>query len=92
MGVTIRGEAATVRWAYHVAATLGTWTLTDGVLVAQIVKLDPLRVSQSPLTVEFGTVRRPLEGLQIAGATLTARLGPSETPHGLVSSLPDRHA
>ena len=28
MGLALRGEAAEVRWSYHVAAHLGAWTLT----------------------------------------------------------------
>jgi hypothetical protein len=76
VSITIRGATAEIRWGYHVAATLGSWTLTDHVVEASIVTLDTFRVSQSPLTWVVGSIRRPLEGLQIAGGTLTARLGP----------------
>jgi hypothetical protein len=75
---TIRGEAAVIRWGYRQAVALGSWTLDDGVLTAQIVSVDTFRVSQSPLTLVIGSVTKPITGLQIAGGTLTARLGPQE--------------
>lgn len=85
---TVGGRQAELRWSYHVAASLGPWTLTmdrsgGGALTAQVVSADTFRVEQRPLT--FRTVRQnaapwewPVTSLHIAGATLTAALGPQE--------------
>jgi hypothetical protein len=79
MAFTIRGAAAQVFWGYKCAATLGSWTVEDRALSATVTHVDTFRVSQSPLTFVVGSlVRRPIEGLQIAGGTLTARLGPQK--------------
>lgn len=78
MALTVRGVAAKILWGYQQAATLGSWTVEDRALSATVTHVDTFRVSQSPLTFVVGAMRRPLEGLQIAGGTLTARLGPQE--------------
>jgi hypothetical protein len=78
MAYTIRGAAAEIRWGYQRAATLGSWTIDDQTLVATVTTVDAFRVAQSPLTVVIGSLVRPIHGLQIAGGTLTARLGPEE--------------
>lgn len=83
MAYTIRGKAAELRWGYQLAATLGSWTLKDGTLTATVLSSDTFRVSQSPLTFVVGSIRRPIEGLQIAGWTLTASIGPQEVSHAL---------
>lgn len=78
MALTIRGVTARILWGYHHAATLGSWTVDAHALTATVTDVDTFRVSQSPLTFVVGVMRRPIEGLQIAGGTLTARLGPQE--------------
>lgn len=78
----IRGDAGQLRWSYHVAALLGSWTLVDHVLTAKVLTSDALRVSQRPLTFLVPRPGRPwvwpLDSLQIADGTLTATVGPQE--------------
>jgi hypothetical protein len=81
--VTIRGPAGEVRWGYHIAASLGAWTVVDDRLTATVVSADDFKVSQRPLTF---IVHRPsgrtwswnVGSLQMAGETLTAVLAPVE--------------
>jgi hypothetical protein len=86
--VTITGPAAELKWSYRSAARLGSWSITGdgtggGTLTAQTVSVDQFGVSQQPLTF---VVPRPnglqwrwsVNGLQIAGSTLTASLRPQE--------------
>lgn len=84
--VSMKGLSGAVRWAYHCAATVGPWTLvtdpTGSTLTAQVVSHDAFKVSQQPLTFVVarpnGQWIWPIESLQIAGSTLTARLGPQQ--------------
>lgn len=85
--VTITGAVATLRWAYHQAAELRTWTVTKGeagsfALSASVVSHDAFRVTQRPLVFVVQTAngpwRFPVLSLQIEGVTLTASLGPKE--------------
>lgn len=86
LSVTIRGVEAVLRHGYHVAGTLGPWTVTRGdsgwTLSASVIKADAFRVSQRPLafmaTHATGTWRWSVTTLQITGASLTAVLGPME--------------
>ncbi len=88
MGMTLTGPAATVRWVYHQAADLGAWTITDAengtaLSVTAVVKSsDAYRLAQRPVVFVVprptGVWRFPILELQIAGATLTASLGPQE--------------
>ena len=85
--MTITGDSARVWWGYHVAITLGSWTVTheDGTwrLVGTVISQDTYRASQHPLVFAAnyanGAWRRRVEWLQIEGQTLTARLGPKES-------------
>lgn len=81
--LTITGQAAEVKWAYHTAVSLASWSLTDDALTATVVSADHFRVSQKPLT--FVVTRPsgvqwtwPIQCLQIAGQTLTASVAPQE--------------
>lgn len=90
--VTVRGLTASMRWGYfHVAElsaytvtkdSLGVWTLT-----ATVGHVDAFRVTQRPLVFVAPHLAQagrpsvwcwPVETLQIAGASLTATLGPPE--------------
>jgi hypothetical protein len=81
--LTFRGTGAEVRWAYHQAAVLSTWELKGDILTAQVVRHDPFKVSQRPLTF---VVPRPkgsswtwkVNTLQIAGTTLSASVSLQE--------------
>ena len=82
--IVLRGPAAELRWGYYVAATLGAWTVTvkDGIgeLTASVVSADTFRTSQPSLTFYVSRQNSrpwvwPVDTLQIAGGTLTARLG-----------------
>ncbi len=84
--LTITGAVGSVAWGYHVAGSLGPWTIArqDGVrvLTAQIVEMNTVMASQRPLAFEVrhtgGVWKWPIESLQITGASLTAVLGPKE--------------
>jgi hypothetical protein len=85
--IHVRGTGAEVRWGYHRAATLGSWTMQSGptgaTVTAQVASVDAFKVSQRPLTF---TVPRPkgltwswpILTLQISGSECTASLGPQE--------------
>lgn len=83
MSITVRGQAAVLKWGYHDAATLGSWTLYLGTLTAAVVSADQFRITQQPIVFvashAAGAWRWPIEALSIADGTLTARLGPQET-------------
>jgi hypothetical protein len=82
-----RGVAGVVRWSYHTAASLGTWTMAIGpegiTLTASVLSSDAFKVSQQPLTFVVVrpngvTWRWPIQSLQIDSGSLTASLGPQE--------------
>lgn len=84
--MTITGVEGVLRYGYHVAGTLGAWTITRSggawSLSASIVTTEPVRI-QRPLVFvvqhQHGVWRWPIMGeLQITGASLTATLGPME--------------
>jgi hypothetical protein len=80
--ITIRGTGAAVKWGYHVAATLGSWTVTGRTLTASVLTSDTMAVSQRPLVFVVprpkGEWRWDVDSLQIADGTLTASLVPQE--------------
>lgn len=82
--LTINGQAATLRWGYHLAATIGPWSVTRAeegawIFVGTILTHDAVRVSQHPLDVVTPNGWRwPVTSLQITGASLTATLSPKE--------------
>jgi hypothetical protein len=85
MGSQLRmaGSHGEVRWGYHRAATVTTWSLEWGILQAALAEADPIRLAQRPLAFvvsNAGTGRpdfsRELLNVVVRGATLTARLGP----------------
>jgi hypothetical protein len=84
--MVLRGSGGAVKWAYHVAATLDSWTMTaepSGTsLTAKVVSHDTFAASQRPLVL---VIPRPtcqwkwvVESLQIVDGTLTAQLGQQE--------------
>lgn len=83
---TMRGHGGEVRWGYHIASTLKSWTLAaepaGGTLTAEVVSHDAYRVSQQPLTFvvprPHGQWSWPVQSLQITGTSLRATLGPQE--------------
>lgn len=86
MITTVSGVQGLLRHGYHIAGTLGAWTVTrhDGVwsLSASIVQTDAFRISQRPLAFvaqhQHGIWRWPITSLQVTGASLSAVLGPKE--------------
>lgn len=82
--MTIRGATGEVRWAYLPAVVFGPWRLetspAGGALTGTIASVDEYRVAQGPLVAVVTVGRQrltwPIDSLQIAGATLTAQLGP----------------
>lgn len=77
---TMQGLSAVIRWGYLEAAVLGSWSMSiaadGGHLSATVIRSDAFRASQQPLT--FVTPRGavfPVESLQIAGESVSARLG-----------------
>jgi hypothetical protein len=83
---TVTGRGGDVRWGYHSAATLSSWTVVadaaGGDLSGAVVTVDTYRVTQRPMVfvakLSRGEWRWPVESLQIVDGTLTARLGPPE--------------
>jgi hypothetical protein len=85
--VTVRGVTASLRWGYLQAAALEAYTVTKDDhgtwrLTATVVDVDAFRVAQRPVAFiaphAKGAWRWPVTELQIAGASLTATLGPPE--------------
>lgn len=88
MSVTLTGDVGSLRWGYHIAASLRAWTILrteSGTvqLTATFVTQDAIRLSQQPLVFVAshpkGTWRWPILALQIMGGSLTASLGPKES-------------
>lgn len=88
MPLRIAGADGSIRWAYHLAASIRPWTVTKDEgedvyrLAGTIVQSHPVKVAQRPLTfvapVKGGTWRWPILELQITGTSLTATLGHKE--------------
>jgi hypothetical protein len=79
--IVVSGDGGTVRWGYHVAATLGAWTFDGAVVQAQVDSYDPVRVTQSGLTFEVQQMNRPpmvrpVIWIQVTDGAATLRLGP----------------
>lgn len=87
MGLTVRGVAGELRWGYHLAGTVGAWTVTKEpthwTLSATVDQIDDFTVSQRPLkfvaTHAQGAWKWPIDTLEIQGASLVGTLGPPET-------------
>jgi hypothetical protein len=85
--LSLAGQQAEIRWAYHRAASLGPWTLSAngaaGTLTAQVIEADTFKLSQPALTFRIprpnGSVwAYPIQSLHIADGTLTARVSTQE--------------
>jgi hypothetical protein len=82
--LTIRGETASLLWAYRTAATLSAWKITKDQqrlkLTATVTQIDAFTVNQRPLLFEAkhggGKSRWLVDELQFTHGTLTATLGP----------------
>lgn len=87
-GITIHGADGELFWGYSSVGTVRAWTVTrhtpsdPGTLSGTVEHLNAFRASQHPITFvvqhKQGVWRWPLETLQIAGTSLTARLRPLE--------------
>lgn len=79
--VDLTGPAAELKWAWHTAATLASWTMSsNGTVTAQVVRCDDFKVAQRPLKF---VVPRPsgaweynVVTLQITGTSLSATVTP----------------
>lgn len=80
-GLSISGTAAEVRWGYHRAARLESYTLTaqgaTGTVTGTVTEADAFKLAQPDLT--FRIVRQngpawsyPVHSLHVADGTLTA--------------------
>jgi hypothetical protein len=80
--VTMRGPEGAVKWGYHTAASLGSWSVTGQTLTAKVVSVDTCAVTQQPLTFVVprprGAWRWTVTALHIADGTLTASVSPQE--------------
>ena len=77
----VRGQEGALCWGYHQAAVLGPWTITGDTLKATVISHDAFRTSQPSVTFRVPRPRTapwvwPIDTLQIANGTLTARLRP----------------
>jgi hypothetical protein len=85
---SINGAHGAVRWSYHLAASLGAFSITRGApprkpltLTAQIVALNVYRLAQSPLVFEIEMPTGPpcrwaIQSVRVDGSMLTAILDP----------------
>jgi hypothetical protein len=84
--MVLRGTGGAVKWAYHTAASLDTWTMTaepsGTTITAKVVTHDTFAASQRPLVLVIPRStcqwKWPVDSLQIDGNTLTAVLGQQE--------------
>ena len=79
--IVFTGVAATVRFGYQKAATLGAWRIEGNVLTAKCEDYDGFRITQSPLVLEItypdsAPTRRPLGDVTVYQGQLSARLLP----------------
>jgi hypothetical protein len=77
-----------VKWSYHLAASLGTFSITRGappekrlVLSARIVAMNTYRLAQAPLVFELDMPSGPpcrwaIRSVRVDGGQLTAELEP----------------
>ena len=80
--IRLKGQAGVIRWGYQTAATVGAWTIENGVtgcdLTATVESVDHFRLSQVPLTFEAnvgtGRWRWPVESVTVTEQTLIASL------------------
>lgn len=81
----MHGEAASLVWAYHTAATLTSWRVTktpdkQWTLTATVARVDPFQARQRPLLFtaphEKGRWAWEVQELHLGDGTLTATLGP----------------
>jgi hypothetical protein len=84
---TYRGLEGELRYGWHQAAVLGSWTMTTTpsglALTATVVSQHALWMSQSPLTFRVNRQHAlpwvwSVESLQIESGTLTAKLTQTE--------------
>lgn len=82
--VTVTGVQGSLRWGYHVAASIRDWTLTrtarGGTLSGSVEHVDRFRTDQRPLffvaLVKGGAWQWPVTRLEIDTRTVRAELGP----------------
>lgn len=86
-----RGRNGTIRWGYHLAASMPEWTMTQGPrleLVGTVTNPNPIYLSQSSLTF---VVNRPdgrvwtwpIRALEVHGPSVSAELvqeAPADVP------------
>jgi hypothetical protein len=77
------GHGGEVRWGYRLAASLKSWTVTTDpsgtVLTGTLVNAEPVRCAQQPLRfIAKPGWEWPVESLQIAAQSVTARLRSQE--------------
>ncbi len=95
MDITISGPEGVLRWGWHQAARLRSWTMTRNeagqwTVTGTLAEVNDYAVSQRPLTfvTPKGLVWQITE-LQLRGASCVAVLGPQE---GSDVSMPVRSA
>ena len=84
--IAVHGPTGELRWSYHLAASLGPWTMHSEnaqlTLTASVVSQDVYAVSQRPLTFVVprpsGDWRWKVLTLQIVDGSLSATLDPQE--------------
>jgi hypothetical protein len=81
--IALKGSAGEVRWSYHRAASLGSWTLEGRALSASIAEQDAFRLSQQPLVFVVPRPNGhawswPITAVRVDGTTLYAELDTKE--------------
>jgi hypothetical protein len=85
--VTVTGVQGSLRWGYHVAASIRDWTITrtarTSTLTGGVASVDRFRTTQRPLyfvaLIQGGAWQWPVVRLEINDRTVRAELGPQET-------------
>jgi hypothetical protein len=96
----LSGETGSIRWGYHLAATVGPFTITRGTggyrLAATIVEADAARLRQQPLVFVMPLTwagravawHWAIRGCELIDGRLLADLGGVEVRDGAVSIRP----
>lgn len=83
----LRGAQASIRWGYHEAMALGSWSFTGsgqgGQLTATVLHRDAFRLTQRPLQLVLMVnglpVRWPVHSITEEGSSVQLQVGPKET-------------
>lgn len=81
--IALRGVSGEIRWSYHRAASLTSWTMEGRQLSATVTEADAFRLAQAPLLFIVPRPKGhawswPIASVRIDGTTLHAELQPEQ--------------